>query len=218
MLYLTRRELRFIGALLLTATSAFSQETRGGIFGHVSDPTGSAVSGAQVVVLNTSTNVSTALKSDDAGYYEAPLLVAGSYRVTAESPGFKKTERSSFELPVGVRLEVNFKLEVGAVSDTVTVSGEAPLINGDSLTSGVVVDSKSVLNLPWPGGNSVVLAMLTVGIRTRILSPIIRFACTAAAPACAPSHTAEWAATSIRWTAHRLTATTVPTPLIPPLS
>src|SRR5712692_8608350 len=165
MLHFNRPELRVLSLLLLSGGMALSQETRGGIFGHVTDPSASAIAGAQVIVINTDTNVPTALKTNDAGYYEAPLLVAGAYRVTVEAPGFRKAEHPPFDLPVGARLEVNFKLEVGALSDTITVSGDAPLINSDTLTSGVSVDAKSVLNLPWPGGNSVVLAMLTVGVQ-----------------------------------------------------
>src|SRR5436853_4271368 len=157
MLHLSPRDLRLIGALLLSCSPALSQETRGGIFGHLSDPSSAAVAGARVTVRNTDTNVATVLIANDAGYYDAPLLVAGNYRVTVEAPGFKKAEQPPFLLPVSSRLEVNFKLEVGGVSDTVTVTGEAPLTNSDTLTSGTVVDSKSVVNLPWPGGNSVVL-------------------------------------------------------------
>ena len=165
MLHLSRRDLCLFSALLLFCNAALSQETRGGIFGHLSDSSSAAVAGARVTVTNTDTNVATTLLTNDAGYYDAPLLVTGNYRVTVDAPGFKKAEQPPFPLPVGSRLEVNFKLEVGGVSDTVTVLAEAPLINSDTLTSGTVVDSKSVVNLPWPGGNSVVLAMLTVGVQ-----------------------------------------------------
>jgi hypothetical protein len=165
MLRLRRLYFQLLTASLLFASLAISQETRGGIFGHVTDATSSAVARAAVIVKNTDTNVATSIVTNDSGYYDAPLLVAGKYQVMVEAPGFKKAERAAFDLPVGARLEVNFKLEVGSVSDAVTVTAEAPLINADSLTSGVSVDSKSVLNLPWPGGNSVVLAMLTVGVQ-----------------------------------------------------
>src|SRR5260370_13029809 len=153
MLHLSHRQLSFISGLLLSRSLALSQETRGGIFGHVSDPSSAAVAGARVTVTNTDTNVSTVLKANDAGYYDAPLLVTGNYLVTVEASGFKKEEQPPFLLPVGSRLEVNFKMQVGGISDTVTLTAEAPLVNADTLTSGVVRESKSVVNLPWPAGN-----------------------------------------------------------------
>ncbi len=67
----------------------FSQETRGGIFGHVTDPSSSAVTGAQVTVKDMLTNVSTVVKANEEGYFNAPLLLAGTYQISAEAPGFK---------------------------------------------------------------------------------------------------------------------------------
>ena len=106
----------------MAATSAPASPVRGWYFGHITDATSSAVARAAVVVRNTDTNVSTSVLTNDSGYYDAPLLVAGRYQVTVEAPGFKKAERPGFDLPVGARLEVNLKLEVGSVSDAVTVS------------------------------------------------------------------------------------------------
>src|SRR3978361_2355240 len=161
----TRQKLHVASLLLLSATIALSQETRGVISGHVTDSSSAAVAGAQVIVRNSGTNVSITVESSAEGYYEAPLLVAGNYIVIVEARGFKKEEQPSFVLPVGGRLEVNFKMEIGAVSETITVSGGAPLINVETLTTGTVRDSKSVSNLPWPGGNAVVLAMMTPGVQ-----------------------------------------------------
>ena len=100
--------LRFTLALLFAVTSCLAQETRGMIFGHVSDASSAAVARAKVTVKNTGTNVVTELLTNEAGYYEAPLLVAGSYLVTVEAPGFRKAEHPSFELQIASRLEVNF--------------------------------------------------------------------------------------------------------------
>ena len=152
-------------AFAFAGTLGFGQETRGGIFGHVSDPSNAAVARAVVTLRNNLTGVQTQVTANEQGYYDAPLLVAGSYVVTSEAPGFKKQQQSGIELPVGERLEVNFTMQVGAVSETVTVSGEAPVINADSLTTGTVRDSISVQNLPWPGSNAVVLAQLTPGVQ-----------------------------------------------------
>src|SRR5258706_4756510 len=110
-----------LSALLLISLAAHAQETRSMITGHVSDATAWHLAGAKVLVTNTSTNVFTELKTNDSGYYEAPLLVSGVYKVMVEAPGFKKSERPAFTLPIASHLEVNFTLEVGSVSDTLTV-------------------------------------------------------------------------------------------------
>src|SRR3954468_20540480 len=95
------RQAALIGTMIL---AAHAQETRSLIFGHVTDPSSAAVAGAKVSVKNIQTNVSTDLVTNDSGYYEAPLLVAGDYQVLVEAPGFRKSERPSFDLPIASRL------------------------------------------------------------------------------------------------------------------
>src|SRR5512138_2033260 len=116
----------FLVALATTVPFvAWGQETRGSIFGRVYDPSAAAIAGAAITVKNLDTNVVTELKSNEAGHYEAPLLVPGNYQVAVNTAGFKKSLREGIILPVGSRLEVDFKMELGGVSDTVTVSAEA---------------------------------------------------------------------------------------------
>jgi hypothetical protein len=150
----------------LLGVAAFAQETRSAIFGAVTDPSSAAVAGTKVFVVNQQTNVEVSLITNETGYYQAPLLVAGSYRVRVEAGGFKTSLKNDIDLPVGSRLEVNVTLEVGALSDTVSVSAEAPLLNTDTMSSGGVVESKSMLDLPIPAGNALTLAKLAPGIQT----------------------------------------------------
>jgi hypothetical protein len=155
-----------MGAVLLWATGAFAQETRGMIFGHVLDPSGAAVAGAAVTVRNTGTNVLTELKTNEAGYYEAALLVAGNYQVSVESASFRKAVHDAFDLPVASRLQVDFRLELGAVTDAVTVVAEAPLLNSNTLSSGQVLNSRTIIDVPLPGGNSITLAKMAPGVQS----------------------------------------------------
>ena len=155
-----------IAALLLSGSLALAQETRGMIFGHVLDPSSATVAGASVTIRNTATNVSTDLKTNESGYYEAALLVAGAYQVAVESPGFKKSIHESFDLPVGSRLQVDFKLELGAASDAVTVTAEAPLLDSNTLSSGEVLTSRTIVDVPLPGGNSITLAKMAPGVQS----------------------------------------------------
>ena len=92
--------------LILVAAAGFGQETRSVIFGRVTDPQSSVVAGATVVVTNTDTNTVMTLKTNDTGYYEANLLLAGNYQVLAEMPGFRKSVRSGIILPVSTRVEI----------------------------------------------------------------------------------------------------------------
>ena len=94
---MTLRHASFLATLLASACliGAQSIETRGTIYGRILDPQGSAIMGATVSVTNIETNVSTRVTSNEAGYYQANLLVPGQYGVTAESPGFKKASVSS---------------------------------------------------------------------------------------------------------------------------
>lgn len=136
------------------------------IFGHVLDPSSATVAGASVTIRNTATNVSTDLKTNESGYYEAALLVAGAYQVAVESPGFKKSIHESFDLPVGSRLQVDFKLELGAATDAVTVTAEAPLLDSNTLSSGEVLTSRTIVDVPLPGGNSITLAKMAPGVQS----------------------------------------------------
>src|SRR5260370_4436997 len=151
---------------LLTAVSSFAQETRGVICGVVTDPSSAAVSGASVMVRNVDTNVVEALKTNQSGYYEAPLLIAGNYQIQVEAAGFRNAQRQGLVLAVGAHLTVDFQMEVGGASDAVTVTADAPLVTTDTLTSGLTVDTKTIMNVPWPGDNVMVLASLTAGVQT----------------------------------------------------
>lgn len=151
--------------LALVGAAAFAQETRAMLFGRVLDPQGSAIPGATVVVKNTATNVALTFKTNETGYYEASLLLAGNYQVDAEAGGFKHLTHKGITLPVGSRLEVNLNMELGGVTETVSVTAEAPLLETNSLTSGRVVDNQSLMGLPIMGNSAIVAVRFTPGIQ-----------------------------------------------------
>lgn len=141
------------------------QETRGTIFGRVLDPQASPVPGANVTVRNENTNVSINLTANDLGYFEASLLIAGRYVITAEAPGFKKSIRSGVTLPVGTRLQIDISMELGTQAESISVKAEAPLLETASVSAGLVMDNKNVMQLPALGNNPMLLVMLTPGIQ-----------------------------------------------------
>ncbi len=143
-----------------------AQETRGIIRGRVLDPSNVAVANATVIVLNTDTNTATRLATNETGYYEASFLLAGNYQLSAESAGFKKSVRDGIVLPVGTRLEIDLVLELGAMTQTVSVTAEAPMLDTSTVSSGRVMDNRNVMDLPVIGNNTMVLVKMTPGIQT----------------------------------------------------
>ena len=89
---------KLVVVLLLSATVAAAQETRGDISGTVTDPQGGMIAGATVTVTNVDTNVKTEVKTGANGYYLAPLLITGNYQIVAEAAGFKRLVRSGLSL------------------------------------------------------------------------------------------------------------------------
>jgi hypothetical protein len=152
--------------ILLAIGAASGQETRSVIFGHVKDPQDSFVAGATVSIVNTGTNTTMTLTTNDTGYFEANLLLPGNYRVAAEMAGFKKTIRSGIDLPVGTRSEIDIKLEIGASAETVSVSAEAPLIDPSSISAGRVMENRSVMDLPTFNNSPLMLIKLVPGIES----------------------------------------------------
>lgn len=159
--------LHFFAAAVLLPLTLSAQDTRGMIFGRVVDSQSAPVMRAVVVVTNTGTNVAATLQTNETGYYEANLLVAGEYQVTAEAQGFKKAIRKGIGLNVSQRVPIDFSLELGSVTETLTVTEEAPLIETNSVSAGRVVDNRSLNELPVARNNPVLLAAFTPGVQVR---------------------------------------------------
>lgn len=153
-----------LAVLFAAATAvALAQESRGTIIGRVLDPSGAVVAGAQVQVLNTDTNTHVTSVTNANGNYEAPYLISGRYTVSVELQGFKKAVRDSIEVRVSDRLTVDFKLEVGDVAESVTVTSETPLLDTASASVGSVMDGRRATELPVSGGNAYQLARFLPG-------------------------------------------------------
>jgi hypothetical protein len=143
----------------------YAQETRGMIHGRLMDPQASAVAGAQVTVRNTATNTTVRLSTNETGYYEASLLLPGEYTVEGEASGFKKSVRRGIVLSIGGRAEIDLQLELGSISESVSVTGEAPILDTSTASSGRVIERKA-LELPTPSGNAMQLVRLTPGVQS----------------------------------------------------
>lgn len=132
---------------------AAAQQFYGTITGTVTDPTGAVVPNANVKVTNTNTNVTAALKTNDAGVYVANSLVVGTYRVDVEVAGFKKAVAEGITLDVGATPKVDLALAVGQSSETVIVTEKNTItLQTQQADLGQTVDSSTLMNLPIEGG------------------------------------------------------------------
>jgi hypothetical protein len=150
-------------ALLLSST-ALAQESRGTIRGRVSDPSGAPAARAQVDIKNVNTGVVTHAVTNAEGNYEVPYLLTGMYRSSVQLAGFKQATRAGVEVRVNDRLTLDFELTLGSVGESITVTGDAPLIDAASASVGGVVDSKRITELPIAGGNAYHLGRFVAGI------------------------------------------------------
>ncbi|MEX2261460.1 MAG: carboxypeptidase-like regulatory domain-containing protein [Bryobacteraceae bacterium] len=131
-------------AVLFLASAAPAQEIRGAILGRVGDPSGGAVAGAQIEVQSLATKVVTRGATNETGNYQVPFLLPGNYAVRVESPGFKRMERSGIRVSTNEQVTLDFTLEIGATSESVTVTTEAPILNTANADIGQVIDSNYV--------------------------------------------------------------------------
>src|SRR5712692_4799888 len=140
-------------ALSILAAGLWGQESRAVISGTVTDPQGAAVPAAMVEVKNLETNVVTKTPTNDRGFFAPPPVNPGQYSVTVSAPGFKTAVRSNVELRVADRLAVDFRLELGGASETVTVLAEVPLLETQSASQGTVLNKELVQAIPTRGRN-----------------------------------------------------------------
>src|SRR4051812_7438628 len=143
---------------------ADAQDFRGGVVGKVTDESGAVLPGVTVSATSRDTNVNSTVVTNESGAYTLLYLTPGPYRVSAELQGFKKVQRDNVDVRVGDRLEIDFKLEVGGVTEVVTVSAETPLLDTRSGSAGQVIDEKRISLMPLSDGNPFVLARLAPGV------------------------------------------------------
>lgn len=158
----------FIFAMLLgflTATPAKGIELYGRIRGVVTDPSGAVIAGATVTVTNVATGVSTTVPSGADGSYEAPQLVApGTYQVVVVVTGFKEFQASGIPLHVGQIYVLNVQLEVGALTQRVTIEATPVQVEKTSMQLGATLTGTQIVDLPLNGRNWVQLQQTLPGV------------------------------------------------------
>ncbi|MCI0420725.1 MAG: carboxypeptidase-like regulatory domain-containing protein, partial [Acidobacteria bacterium] len=151
-------------ALLSVLAPVSAQEIRGFILGRITDPSGAAVPGARITVANEETNTSVTAQSNEEGNYNVPFLAPGRYTVTAEANGFKKAVRGRIIVQVQDKLTLNFSLEPGDISESVTVTAETPLLQKANAGLGQVVTREFLDRLPLIAQSPLSVADMAPGV------------------------------------------------------
>jgi hypothetical protein len=154
-----------LGVVLASAPLiASAQSVSGTILGTVTDSSGAVVSNAKVTVTNEGTGLTRTIESDSNGEYVVPSIPTGRYTVVVEMAGFKTMALSNIEVGVDQRARIDLKLEVGALTESVTIEAASPLVQTSSSELGTTVGNEQIEALPLNGRNFVSLTRTVPGV------------------------------------------------------
>lgn len=163
-------EILLFGSLVVFCPNSFSQVVTGTLTGTVTDSTGGTIANATVTVTDQSTQVTQSTKTTSNGIYNVPYLAPGMYRVTIEAPGFKKFAEDNVRLDVSTIQRVDATLSPGSVQETVTVTGESPLLQTEGAEVSRTFEAQSVRDLPIANRNVQALVGLAAGVSPPVQS------------------------------------------------
>jgi len=164
-------------ALALFSTGLFGQTSNASINGFVQDSSGAYIPGVTVKATNTQTGVSVTVITNESGTYNIPSLLPGTYRLTAELPGFRTAAVNDVQLGASAAARYNFTLEVGELTQAVEISADrTALLAESSPTIGQVLTEQKVRDLPLVTNNVLDLMRTVPGVRGGIYSSQTTFA------------------------------------------
>jgi hypothetical protein len=146
-------------------TFATAQVNKSNMSGVVRDSSGAVVARAEVRLTNTGTGVVRSEVSDDTGLYRFLLVDLGAYRLDVSASGFKKFSRDGIQLQAGETITSDVTLELGELTESVTVQGEASLLRTETAALGTTVNTRAITELPLQGRNPYVFLSLSAGIQ-----------------------------------------------------
>src|SRR6266536_2039329 len=156
-----------ISCALVSACAAAWGQTTATIVGTVTDPSGAVVPNVSITGTSLGTGLTRKTIASQSGNYALPLLPVGMYSVTAEAAGFKKKTTTGIVLEVNQEPRVDIVLEVGAVTDAVTVNAEASVLQTENAVVGQVIDNRYTTQIPLKGRDFSQLLLLAPGTTTR---------------------------------------------------
>jgi hypothetical protein len=154
--------------LILAAAAAYAQFDAAEVLGTVRDSSGSVVPKASVTLLNSETGIQAKTATDESGNYDFFNVKVGRYTVSVEANGFQKATAVQVSVVVNARQRVDFALQVGAVTETVEVTGAAAVLETDTSERGQVIGTQAVVELPLNGRNFSDLALLSVNVHKSV--------------------------------------------------
>src|SRR5260370_20937037 len=140
-------------AVVVLAGQAIAQEFRASISGQIADSSGAVIAGVTVVVTNLERNASTETVSNNVGRYVVEFLLPGHYTLMVEKPGFKKFVNTGIKLEASDHLALDISLELGSLTENVTVTGQALLLETETATRASTVENRVMENVPTNGRN-----------------------------------------------------------------
>lgn len=156
------------GALLLLfclgVVPTFAQEVRASLAGIVADPAGAPVGGASVLLTSTERNTTMTAQTNEVGNYLFPFVIPGNYTLTVEHQGFKKFVRQSIVLEAQDKARADVTLEIGDMSQSVTVEADVSQLQTESASRGQVISNQLIANLPTQGRNPFQIAWAMPGV------------------------------------------------------
>lgn len=127
---------------------AFAQASAARVTGTVTDQGGASIAGARILIVNTATGVDTQAVTSQTGLYVFSALPPGPYKLHVEHDGFKRYSREGLTLETGQVLSLDLSLEIGSMSESVTVTSETPLLQSDTSNISTLVENKTIQNMP----------------------------------------------------------------------
>jgi Carboxypeptidase regulatory-like domain/TonB-dependent Receptor Plug Domain len=171
-----RRDLYRVTAILVLALSswagAHAQFDSGAVLGNIKDPSGAVVPGATVELDSVAQGTKVDRHADASGAYEFDSVQPGEYVLVVSAAGFEVSRTDAFRVNVGARQRVDLALKLGAMSDTVTVSGAAALLETDTSDRGETVQGQEAVALPLNGRSYADLAQLVPGVRRSLIATV----------------------------------------------
>ena len=161
--------------ILFAPAHSSAQVAVGTLLGNVTDESGGAVPGATITATETRTNIVRTAVSNEGGRYSFNNLAPGVYRVEGELIGFRKFSRDSVEVSVNTTVRVDMSLVVGALEESVMVTGEAPMLQTDRTDTGRIIESAQITQMPLGFNRNFQALLITVPGASRPFRPHSEF-------------------------------------------
>jgi hypothetical protein len=158
------RILAAVCVLGLLSASVSAQEFRGTLSGRVTDPSGSVIPNVKVTAINNDTGARFETTTTDTGEYTLPFLIPGPYRLTVDAEGFKTYVQERVQVGTNQRVSQDIALQIGASTESVTVTADAALVSATTASVGQVITTHQIENLPMNGRTPLSLAQLSFGV------------------------------------------------------